>query len=211
MNGKYFFVWRVTYICVHVTQVQILPTSSKHVSDGMRFLGLGIGGLSHQSCMSLHIGTNGIVGGSINDRLNYRCDNAARCRGMIDAGNGLQRNKQGHLQSAQCWGRDNDALPEIAPVPIFSRVHRSMTLKSLMLTASSCTDNSWRSTTLSLWWKLTSWITNLEWCLVHFICDLYITFNQQVFGEEYWERIGLLEPGTGLLWPNHSRGAYSGA
>ena len=32
----------------------------------MRFLGLGIGGLSHQSCMSLDIGTNNIVGGSIN-------------------------------------------------------------------------------------------------------------------------------------------------
>ena len=62
---KTFFVWRVTYICVHVTQAQFLPTSSKHVSPGMRFLGLGIGGLSHQSCMSLHIGTNNIVGGSI--------------------------------------------------------------------------------------------------------------------------------------------------
>ena len=61
---KTFFVWRVTYICVHVTQAQFLPTSSKHVSPGMRFLGLGIGGLSHQSCMSLHIGTNNIVGGS---------------------------------------------------------------------------------------------------------------------------------------------------
>ena len=61
---KAFFVWRVTYICVHVTQAQFLPTSSKHVSPGMRFLGLGIGGLSHQSCMSLHIGTNNIVGGS---------------------------------------------------------------------------------------------------------------------------------------------------
>ena len=60
-----FFVWRVTYFCVHVTQAQFLPTSSKHVSPGMRFLGLGIGGLSHQSCMSLHIGTNNIVGGSI--------------------------------------------------------------------------------------------------------------------------------------------------
>ena len=63
---KTFFVWRVTYICVHVTQAQILLTSSKHVSPGMRFLELGIGGLSHQSCMSLHIGTNNIVGGSIN-------------------------------------------------------------------------------------------------------------------------------------------------
>ena len=62
---KTFFVWRVTYICVHVTQAQILPTSSKHVSLGMRFLGLGSEGLSHQSCMSLHIGTNNIVGGSI--------------------------------------------------------------------------------------------------------------------------------------------------
>ena len=58
---KTFFVWRVTYICVHVTQAQFLPTSSKHVSPGMRFLGLGIWGLSHQSCMSLHIGTNNIV------------------------------------------------------------------------------------------------------------------------------------------------------
>ena len=65
---KTFFVWRVTYICVHVTQAQFLPTSSKHVSPGMRFLGLGIGGLSHQSCMSLHIGTNNIVGGSISTR-----------------------------------------------------------------------------------------------------------------------------------------------
>ena len=63
---KTFFVWRVTYIWVHVTQARILPTSSKHVSVGMQFLRLGIGGLSHQSCMSLHIGTNNIVGGSIN-------------------------------------------------------------------------------------------------------------------------------------------------
>ena len=62
---KTFFVWRVTYICVHVTQAQFLSTSSKHVSPCMRFLGLGIRGLSHQSCMSLHIGTNNIVGGSI--------------------------------------------------------------------------------------------------------------------------------------------------
>ena len=60
-----FFVWRVTYICVRVTQAQILPTPSKHVSVGMQFLRLSIGGLSHQSCMSLHIGTNNIVGGSI--------------------------------------------------------------------------------------------------------------------------------------------------
>ena len=70
---KTFFVWRVTYICVHVTQAQFLPTSSKHVSPGMRFLGLGIGGLSHQSCMSLHIGTNNIVGGSINEFYYHRC------------------------------------------------------------------------------------------------------------------------------------------
>ena len=69
---KKFFVWRVTYICVHVTQAQILPTSSKHVSPGMRFLGLGIGGLSHQSCMSLHIGTNNIVGGSITQECNIK-------------------------------------------------------------------------------------------------------------------------------------------
>ena len=52
------------HLC-HVTQAQILPTSSKHVSLGMQFLGLGIGGLSHQSYMSLHIGTNNFVGGSI--------------------------------------------------------------------------------------------------------------------------------------------------
>ena len=62
---KIFFVWGVTYICVYVTQVQILPTSSKHVLVGMQFLRLGIGGLSHQSCMSLHTGTNNIVGGFI--------------------------------------------------------------------------------------------------------------------------------------------------
>ena len=68
---KTFFVWRVTYICVHVTQAQILPTSSKHVSLGMHFLGLGIGGLSHQSCMSLHIGTNNTVGGSMNAILKF--------------------------------------------------------------------------------------------------------------------------------------------
>ena len=62
---KRVFVWRVACICVHVTQAQILPSSSKHVSVGMPFLGLSIGGLSHQSCMSLHIGTNNILGGSI--------------------------------------------------------------------------------------------------------------------------------------------------
>ena len=73
---KTFFVWRVTYICVHVTQAQFLPTSSKHVSPGMRFLGLGIGGLSHQSCMSLHIGTNNIVGGSITRK--FRSDPGSR-------------------------------------------------------------------------------------------------------------------------------------
>ena len=30
--------------------------------------GLGIGGMSHQSCMSLRIGTNNIVGGSISSQ-----------------------------------------------------------------------------------------------------------------------------------------------
>ena len=72
------FVWRVTYICVHVKQAQILPTSSKHVSLGMHFLGLGIGGLSHQSCMSLHIGTNNIVGGS----MIYPCFSRSVCFSM---------------------------------------------------------------------------------------------------------------------------------
>ena len=43
----------------------ILSTSSKHVSVGMTFLGLGIGVMSHQSCKSLRIWTNNIVGGSI--------------------------------------------------------------------------------------------------------------------------------------------------
>ena len=51
----------------HTSAIPAYVTSSKHVSPGMRFLGLGIGGLSHQSCMSLHIGTNNIVGGSITD------------------------------------------------------------------------------------------------------------------------------------------------
>ena len=51
---KTFFVWRVTYICVHVTQAQILPMSSKHVSPGMRFLGLGIGGFVSPK---LHVST----------------------------------------------------------------------------------------------------------------------------------------------------------
>ena len=62
------FAWRVTYICVHFTRAQTLPTSSQHVPVGMHFLGLGIRGLSHQRCMSLHIGTSNIVGGSMNLR-----------------------------------------------------------------------------------------------------------------------------------------------
>ena len=43
----------------------ILPTSSKHVSLGTGFPGLGIGDMSYQRCMTLRIGTNNIVGGSI--------------------------------------------------------------------------------------------------------------------------------------------------
>ena len=43
----------------------ILPTSSKHVSVGMGFPGLGIRDMSYQSCMTLRIGSNNIVGGSI--------------------------------------------------------------------------------------------------------------------------------------------------
>ena len=75
-NGKKLTKRRIKEIIMTAfewkTQAQFLPTSSKHVSPGMRFLGLGIGGLSHQSCMSLHIGTNNIVGGSINiDSPNY--------------------------------------------------------------------------------------------------------------------------------------------
>ena len=54
------------HLCSRYTSA-IPTTSSKHVSPGMQFLGLGIGGFSHQSCMSLHIGTNNIVGGSIRD------------------------------------------------------------------------------------------------------------------------------------------------
>ena len=73
IEWKTFFVWRVTYICVHITQAQFLPTSSKHVSPDMQFQGLGIVGLSHQSCIYLHIGTNNIVGGSIkHDFLEHR-------------------------------------------------------------------------------------------------------------------------------------------
>ena len=47
------------------TCAEILPTSSKHVLVGMAFLGLDIGGMSHESCMSLRIGTNNIAGGSV--------------------------------------------------------------------------------------------------------------------------------------------------
>ena len=48
-----------------------MSTSSIHVSVGMAFLGLGIRGMSHQSCMSLCIGTDNIIGGSINFALFY--------------------------------------------------------------------------------------------------------------------------------------------
>ena len=57
------FVWRVTYICGHVTQAQILPTSLKHVSICVAFLGLG------KSWMSLRTATNIVIGGSINSDI----------------------------------------------------------------------------------------------------------------------------------------------
>ena len=98
---KIFFVWRVTYICVHVTQAQILPTSSKHVSVGMQFrLGLGIGGLSHQSCMSLHIGTNNIVGGSIIRLFDILCARLAGRREMI----GHKNMSDPYMTSDRCIG-----------------------------------------------------------------------------------------------------------
>ena len=43
-----------------------LPVSSKHASVGIAFLGLGIESVSQQCCMSLRVGTNNIVGSSIN-------------------------------------------------------------------------------------------------------------------------------------------------
>ena len=58
--------------------------------------------------------------------------------------------------------------------------HRSTTPKFVTLTALSCVDNSWRSTTLSPPKKLASSTANLEWCHVHFICDSYSTFIRQV-------------------------------
>ena len=60
--------------------------------------------------------------------------------------------------------------------------HRSTTPKFVTPTALSCTDDSWRSTTLSPPKKLTSSTANLEWCHVPFICDSYITFIRQVIG-----------------------------
>ena len=57
-----------------------------------------------------------------------------------------------------------------------------MTPKSAPPTVPSCKDISWRSTTLSLPKKLTSSTANLEWCHVHFMHDLYITFIRQVIG-----------------------------
>ena len=58
--------------------------------------------------------------------------------------------------------------------------HSIMTSKSLVPTASLCIDNGWRSTTLSLWYKLTLSMANLELCHVHFIRDSYITFIHRV-------------------------------
>ena len=60
--------------------------------------------------------------------------------------------------------------------------HRSSTPKFVTPTALSCTDNSWRSTTLSSPKKLTSSTANLEWCHVYFIRDSYSTFIRRVIG-----------------------------
>ena len=60
---------------------------------------------------------------------------------------------------------------------------RSITPKFVTLTALSCIDNSWRSTTLSPPKKLTSSTANLDWCHVHFIRDLYSTFIPWVIGQ----------------------------
>ena len=48
------FVWRVTHICVHVTQAQILLTSSKHVLLGMHFWGSVRGFVSPKLHVSTH-------------------------------------------------------------------------------------------------------------------------------------------------------------
>ena len=57
-----------------------------------------------------------------------------------------------------------------------------VTPKSVTPTAPSCTDDSWRSTTLSPPKKLISSTANLEWCYVHFIRDSYSTFIRWVIG-----------------------------
>ena len=64
----------------------------------------------------------------------------------------------------------------------FAFDHRSITPKFVTLTALSCIDNSWRSTTLSPPKKLTSSTANLEWCHVHFIHDSCSTFIRRVMG-----------------------------
>ena len=116
---KTFFVWRVTYICVHVTQAQFLPTSSKHVSPGMRFLGLGIGGLSHQSCMSLHIGTNNIVGGSINIVDHYSHYNDVIMSAMAFQITGISI-----ACSTVCAGTDQRKPQSLASLAFARGIHR---------------------------------------------------------------------------------------
>ena len=55
-----------------------------------------------------------------------------------------------------------------------------MAAKSHMLIAPPCIDNSWGSTTLSLWWNFPHEKRTWEWCHVHFIRDLYITYIHRV-------------------------------
>ena len=62
----------------------------------------------------------------------------------------------------------------------FCRIHRGMTTKSHMLIAPPCINNSWGSTTLSLWWNLPHENRTWEWCHVHFIRDLHITYIHRV-------------------------------
>ena len=62
-----FYLESHIHLCSRHTSANPAYVIKTYVSPGMRFLGLGIGGLSHQSCMSLHIGTNNIVGGSNNN------------------------------------------------------------------------------------------------------------------------------------------------
>ena len=58
--------------------------------------------------------------------------------------------------------------------------HRSLTPKSVTLTVPSYIDISWRNTNLSLPKKLTYSMAKFEWCHVHFIHELYVTFILRV-------------------------------